>query len=283
MSIHHMNIIGKLFIIVFPFFFAEFTSHAQSATQQTAPPLTIYWENNNLTISGGNIPGNTLQINYLEDFCKSGSTNRKWNETTIPHKTELVYADENRKHIKLRTFVEGDIEVDHDIRAGEDDITFNLVLENKSDRFADVVWFQPCVRVDRFTNKTQDDYIDRCFIFTGSGLKTLNNTVRSDKGLYKGGQTYVPPGIDLNDVNPRPISPEKPINGLIGCFSDDNKWLMATAWDHVQELFQGVFVCIHSDPRIGGLGPGELKKLKGKIYFLPNDTEGLLKRYRRDF
>jgi hypothetical protein len=58
---------------------------------------------------------------------------------------------------------------------------------------------------------------------------------------------------------------------------------MATAWDHYQELFQGIFVCIHSDPRIGGLKAGEVKKLKGKLYFMNNDPKELLKRYKQDF
>ena len=34
---------------------------------------------------------------------------------------------------------------------------------------------------------------------------------------------------------------------------------------------------------VGGLAPGETKKIHGKIYLLPNDVDGLLKRYRADF
>lgn len=275
--------IRQLFPAIFFVICTGCISHAQHSTEKNTGALSIRWENNNLTIRGNDLPGKSMEITYLEDFCRTGSTNREWRQTTIPHTTELVYADQNARHIKLRSVVEGNIEVSHDIRAGEDEVTFNLVLENKSDRFVDIDWFQPCIRVDRFTNRTQNDYIDRCFIFTDAGLKTLNNTLRSEKGLYKAGQTYVPQGINLNDVNPRPISPEKPVNGLIGCYSDDNKYLMATAWDHYQELFQGVFVCIHSDPRVGGLKAGEVKKLSGKIYFLPNNPDELLIRYRRDF
>ena len=58
---------------------------------------------------------------------------------------------------------------------------------------------------------------------------------------------------------------------------------MATAWDQTQELFQGVIVCIHNDPRVGGLDPGETKRLRGKLYLLANDPDELLRRYRRDF
>ena len=111
----------------------------------------------------------------------------------------------------------------------------------------------------------------------------LDQTRRTEEAIYRGGQVYVPAGINLDDVNPRPISPDQPINGLIGCVSADNQWLLTTAFDRTQELFQGVIVCIHNDPRVGGLKPGEVKELHGKLYFLKNDSKALLKRYERDF
>ncbi|MEK7674234.1 MAG: hypothetical protein AAB676_00180 [Verrucomicrobiota bacterium] len=87
----------------------------------------------------------------------------------------------------------------------------------------------------------------------------------------------------MQDVNPRPISPDRPVNGLMGCFSGDSKYLLAMAWDRTQELFQGVIVCLHNDPHVGGLKAGETKKLRGKVYFLKNDPANLLERYHRDF
>ena len=63
-----------------------------------------------------------------------------------------------------------------------------------------------------------------------------------------------------------------------------NDWFMlATAWEPYQELFQGVGVCVHSDFRIGGLKPGETKKIRGKLYVVPADADALLRRYERDF
>ena len=111
----------------------------------------------------------------------------------------------------------------------------------------------------------------------------LDQLPRNEEALYRGGQVYVPKGINRDDVNPRPISPVTPANGLIGCFSADNRYLLATAWDQTQHLFQGVIVCIHSDPHVGGLKPHETKKLRGKIYFMKNDPAKLLKQYQRDF
>jgi len=265
------------------FGFARFSKNSPEEMTKRSDSLYVQWKNNTLTISGEDLPGKKMNINYLEAFCKTGSTNRKWEETTIPHKTELISTEDNDKHIKLRTIVKPGIEVMHDIRAGKDEVEFSLVIHNNGDKAIDIDWFQPCISVDQFTNRKQEDYISRCFIFTGSGLTTLDKTRRTEEAVYKGGQVYVPAGINLKDVNPRPISPDQPVNGLIGCFSDDNKYIMATAWDNYQELFQGIFVCIHSDPRIGGLKAGEVKKLRGKLYIVENDPEKLLQRYRRDF
>ena len=250
---------------------------------RAASGLAIAWTNNMLTVTAPDLPGDKLDTWYLEAFCRTGSTKRDWRQTTIPHKTELLAADEVGKRLRLRTKVEPNVEVLHDIRARQNEVEFNLTLKNQGDQFLDVDWFQPCMRVDRFTGLKQSNYVSRCFIFTDHGLTTLDKTKRTEDALYRGGQVYVPAGINLDDVNPRPISPEKPVNGLIGCVSPDGKFLLATAWDQTQELFQGVIVCIHNDPRVGGLKPGESKKLRGKLYFMKNDPEALLKRYERDF
>ena len=77
---------------------------------------------------------------------------------------------------------------------------------------------------------------------------------------YVPGQVYCPAHVDRDDVNPRPLSPLVPSHGLIGCFSGDAKWIMASAWEPYQELFQGVITCVHSDFRLGGLKPGETKQ-----------------------
>ena len=245
--------------------------------------LTIAWTNNMLSVFGPDISGGKIDIWYLEAFCRSGSTRRDWGQTTIPHRTELVSADQKGKRITLRTAVAPNVEVAHDIRAGKDEVDFRLTLKNRGNEFVDVQWFQPCMRVGRFTGGTQSNYINKSFIFTGRGLTLLDKTRRTEEAIYRGGQVYVPKGIDLNDVNPRPISPDQPVNGLIGCVSADDRYLLAMAWDQTQELFQGVIVCLHNDPRVGGLKPGETKKLHGKVYFLRNDPKALLKRYERDF
>lgn len=162
-------------------------------------------------------------------------------------------------------------------------VEFAVELKNLGDAPADLEWFEPCIHVDRFTGRQQTNYIQRCFIFTAGGRTMLDQLPRNEEALYRGGQVYVPAGINHDDVNPRPISPVTPANGLSGCISADNQYLLATAWDKTQHLFQGVIVCIHSDPHVGGLQPHETKKLRGKIYFMKNDPAKLQQQYQRDF
>ena len=227
--------------------------------------LRLTWRDNLLTVLAPHLPGGKVEIWYLEAFCRSGSTNRDWRQTVIPHETEKLNADDDGKHLRLRSTVEPGVVVVHEIRAGRDEVDFQLTATNPTDQFVDVQWAQPCIRVGPFTGLGQEDYIRRSFLYTDHGRVLLDQTRRTEEAIYRGGQVYVPAGIDLNDVNPRPLSPDVPVNGLIGCVSGDGKLLLATAWDRTQELFQGVIVCLHSDFRIGGLKPGERKRIRGKM------------------
>jgi hypothetical protein len=244
--------------------------------------LLLSWTNNLLTISGAVLPDGKLDIWYLEAFCRPGAAQQKWDKTVIPHKTKLVSA--TPQHLRFHTTVGPAVGVNHEVRAGEDEVELRFEFKNDGTEAVPIQWFQPaCIRVDRFTGCGQSNYTARSFIFTERGLMTLDKTRRTEDALYRGGQVYVPAGINLSDANPRPICRDQPTNGLIGCFSADGKMLLATASDSTHELFEGVYVCLHSDPRVGGLAAGESKTVRAKIYFLPNDTEALVKRYHKDF
>jgi hypothetical protein len=247
-------------------------------------PLAISWTNNLLTVSDPRLPEGKLEIWYLEAFCRSGAWSRDWRQTTLAHKTTLIRADPDQRRLEFRTQVTPDIEVRHEVQAGSDELDLQFDFTNSGPAPVDLQWFEPaCIRVAPFTGRTQSNYTTRSFIFTSNGLTSLDRLRRTTKALYLGGQVYLPPTVRLADGNPRPICLDHPVNGLIGCFSSDNKWLLATASDHTHELFEGVYVCLHSDPRLDGLSPGEAKRRRSKIYLLPNDPEKLLARYRRDF
>lgn len=258
-----------------------------------------------LVIAGAQIPGGEIRINYLEAYCRANSTDADWVEhTVIRHRNELVSASPDGREIRLRDTLTDGVVVNHLITAGVDDVTFELVAHNPTDRRSEAHWAQPCVRLGAFTGFDADysrgdlnDYLSKCFIFLPgaaaptpgdkslalSVLTRMPTPVWETKARYTPGQVWAAPGVPRTDVNPRPLNPQTPANGLIGCFSGDETMIFATAWEPYQELFQGVARCLHSDFRLGGLEAGETKRIKGKIYVVPNDVAALLARYGRDF
>jgi hypothetical protein len=245
--------------------------------------LRVAWTNNLLTVRGAGIPGGKLDVWYLEAFCRGGAHTQAWGRTTLPHKTVLLTNEADRV-LRFRTAVQTNVEVTHVITAGADEIDFQFTLANHGTEDMDAQWFQPaCIRVEQFTGRVQSNYTTRSFIFTERGLTTLAETRRTEDALYRGGQVFLMPGVSTNDANPRPLSHDRPTNGLIGCFSADGRQLLATASSATHELFEGVYVCLHSDPHIGGLKAGETKVIRAKLYVLTNDVPALLRRYTRDF
>jgi hypothetical protein len=261
-----------------------------SASGQEPQLLKISWEKNYLTVHG-NFPGNELRTHYLEAYCRPGSTNQDWRtETVIPHTAEKLEASADGKIIKLRNKLADGVVVDHTITAASDEVDFRLVAHNPTDKPSLAHWAQPCIRVDRFTGAGTADarelvpaYARKCFLFIDGKLTRMPTEPWADKARYIPGQVYCPAGVDRNDVNPRPLSSLIPSNGLCGCFSADEKQIFAVAFEPYQEIFQGVIACIHNDFRVGGLAPGETKKIRGKMYFVPADVPQLVKRFERDF
>jgi hypothetical protein len=264
--------------------------------------FTLSWTNNLLTVSNANLPGGKLEIWYPEAFCKKGSTDRDWGETALAQKTiqasgsplgvigssnrRIDLTPNSRSLLTFQTTIQPNVVLLHAVSLDVDCLTILFQFSNGGIAPVDLDWFQPaCIRVDKFTGCNQSNYTSKSFIFTERGLTTLDKTARrsENEARYHGGQVYVPKGVNLADVNPRPICHDLPTNGLIGCFSADGKYLLATASDNTHELFEGVYVCLHSDPHVGGLAPGQTKTIRSKIYFMTNDVNALLKRYQADF
>lgn len=253
-----------------------------AVTAAEPEPLRLSWKENILTISCEQIPGREIQVNYLEAYCRPGSTDRDWSETTIGHATRLISADLNGRSLKLECRLKDGVVVSHEIESIADEVRFTLVARNPTDKESLAHWAQPCMRVDKFTGRSQQTYLEKSFVFLDDKLARMPTPNWATKARYVPGQVWSPKGVDRNDVNPRPLSPDVPSNGLIGCYSADESKILAMAWEPYQELFQGVIVCLHSDFRIGGLKPGETKHIRGRIY-LAADAEELLSRYRKDF
>lgn len=262
---------------------------ASTFTFTQASNLTLAREKNDLVIQGADLPKGEIRINYLEAYCRTHSTSADWHDTTIGHTTELVSLSDDKKTMKLRCAVRDGVIVDHIITASADEVTFAITAHNPSATASGAHWAQPCIRLGDFTGydstgKDIDDYLPKCFLFLNGRLTRMSEIKPWIKeARYIPGQVWCPKEVPRTDVNPRPLSPMVPSNGLIGCFSGDEKQLFAVAFEPHQELFQGVARCLHSDFRIGGLAPGETKLIRGKIYILPNDVPALLSRYSKDF
>ncbi|MEI7920703.1 MAG: hypothetical protein WCJ40_02220 [Planctomycetota bacterium] len=257
-------------------------------------PLGLSWKENLLTISGDQIPGGKITVWYIEAYCRAGSTARNWQDTVFPHTTKVLEASKDQTRIVLESKLEDGVVVRHTILSTKDSVNFELEAFNPTNRQSDAHWGQPCMRVDRFVGMkpeyASEGYLSKSFLFvenpeTKQPQQVFLNKLQpwSKLAKYTPGQVWAGPGVSRNDLNPRPLSPIKTANGLIGCVSSDGKKILATAWEPYQELFQGVIVCLHSDFRIGGLAPGEKRLLKGRIYVVENNLELLLNRYQKDF
>ena len=249
-------------------------------------PLTLDWEKNFLTIRGGALPEEGIRTHYLEAYCRAGSTDADWvKHTVIPHQTELVEAADDGSWLKLRCRLEDGLVVDHHLEVIDGGVAIHIVANNPTGKRSEAHWAQPCMRVGTFTGAGQaetDDayaYIRKSFVFLDGKLERLPTRDWALKARYMPGQVWAGPGVPRSDVNPRPLHPEVPSCGLIGCFSADDQWILAMTFEPYQELFQGVIRCLHSDFRLGGIEAGESLEIEGMIHLVPNDVPALLKRH----
>ncbi len=270
--------------------------HADERPEKPANvPLRLSWKKNILTIegsddpSGPRLPGGKMDVLYIEAYCRPNSQTTDWGRTVIGHRTEVVSLSDDRTRLALRCTLRDGVVVDHVITAKHDEIDFRIIARNPTAKASEAHWAQPCIRVGAFTgrgdpqNPRTFEYIEKSFVFLEGKLERMPTRDWAREARYVPGQVWAAPSVPRTDVNPRPLSKHTPSNGLIGCFSADDRTVFATAFEPYQELFQGVITCLHSDFRIGGLAPGQTKKIRGKIYIVPNDLPALLRRYHRDF
>ena len=278
-KLRHMRVPSTLLLLLG----AAFAAHAE-------PTLTLARDKNWLVVRGPHLPGGEIRTNYLEAYCRAGSTDADWKtHTTIPHTSEVLSLSDDARTLRLRDTLADGVTVEHTIVAGDDEVDFQLTAHNPTAKASEAHWAQPCVRLGAFTGFTAEgipspeDYLPKCFLFLDGKLTRMPTPQWATQARYIPGQVWCPQHVPRTDVNPRPLSPLVPSNGLIGCYSGDEKWIWATAWEPYQELFQGVARCLHSDFRLGGLAPGETKRIHGKMYIVPANVDELLRRYTRDF
>jgi len=158
--------------------------------------LLASWKNNVLTITGPHLPVPQVEIQYLEAFCRPGSHDRAWSETTIPHRTRLLSQQDSGKRLVLETTLSDGVTVSHTITAGDDDIEFLLGAHNPTSRESAAHWAQPCIRVGAFTgsNDTADprDFLRKCFVFLSGKLARMPTSPWATSARYTPGQVWCP-------------------------------------------------------------------------------------------
>lgn len=261
---------------------------AAGAEPPRGGPLTLARDGHWLAIRGPGLPGDGIRVLYLETYCRAGSTKADWGDTAMAYETETLEASPDGRRLRLRDRVIDGLVVEHEIVARDDEVEFRLVAHNPTAVRSQAHWAQACVQLAGFTGRDPagpdiEDYLPKCFVFLDGRLERMPTRDWARQARYTPGQVWRPAHVPETDVNPRPLNPRRPSNGLIGCFSHDERLVFATAWEPYQELFQGVIRCLHADFRLGGLEPGETRRVRGRIYVVPADIPALLARYERDF
>ena len=143
-------------------------------------PLTLAFEQPHwLVIRGPELPGKEIRINYLEAYCRAGSTDADWvKHTVIPHKAEVLSLSDDRRTLRLRDILTDGVIVEHTVTTKADEVDFRLVARNPGSQRSEAHWAQPCVRLGDFTGfdprgRDLDDYLPKCFIFLNGKLVRL--------------------------------------------------------------------------------------------------------------
>ena len=132
--------------------------------------FTVSWTNNLLTLRHPQLPGGSLDAYYLEAFLRTGANQQNWGKSVLPHKTQLLAADQKSRWLKFHTEVQPGVEVLHEVRAKRDAVEVTFKIRNRLAEPVDLQWFQPaCIRVATFTGRDQQSFIDRSFIYTAKG------------------------------------------------------------------------------------------------------------------
>jgi hypothetical protein len=139
-----------------------------------------------LTVIGAWLPRGHLKIQYLEAFCRPGSTDRDWRQTVIPHRTELLSRSTDGQMLKLRSTLADGVVVSHTLTADRDEVTFQLVATNPTSRVSEAHWAQPCIRVNTFTGRGQKEYVPQCFVFLDGRLTRLPTQPWAKQARYVG-------------------------------------------------------------------------------------------------
>ncbi len=124
-----------------------------SPASAAKPALTLSHEAPHwLVIHGDHIPGKRVRINYLEAYCRAGSTAADWGQdTVVRHQTQVISINEDKTVLRLRDKVSDGLIVEHAIKVCGDEFEFVISTHNPTDQPSVAHWDQPCIRLGDFT------------------------------------------------------------------------------------------------------------------------------------
>ena len=140
------------------------------------------------------------------------------------------------------------------------------------------------------------DFVGRCFVVTADGVTRLTDTARHpDTRRPKDDDQHSPPWVQryVPSWMPHPGQPvaswgnssDRPTESLVGVVSRDGKHLAAWGCRRCVGIGQGWHDCLHLLPDMSLDYDPATNRIESVaiLYFLPNDPDALLARYREDF
>lgn len=162
----------------------------------------------------------------------------------------------------------GRLEMEVGLRGEMDCVTIRIGMKNISDVRRDMDFTLDSCFSSVFAPNFRDHEGSRTFIYTDDGFVPINRMPRRvyDRLLL---QFY----------------PQQLFRApFLAIVSRDGDWLISQTAVEAESLFNNwEYGCQHPIPPLESLNVGEEKVIENKIYFLSNNLENLLERWRRDF
>ncbi len=161
--------------------------------------LSLSWDHELLTIHGDHLPGKALEVWYLEAYCRPRLDNEGLERDGHSPHHHLVAASPDGRLIKLQSRLGDGVMVDHEIRAGDDEVDFRLIASNPTAVESQAHWAQPCIRVEKYAGikreSASEAYLPRCFVYVDGKPARLPTTPWAREACYTPGQVWCPDGV----------------------------------------------------------------------------------------
>lgn len=140
------------------------------------------------------------------------------------------------------------------------------------------------------------DFVNRCFLYTNRGFVRMTDTKRFPDTRRPSDHEYnSPPWVqryvpvwEEHPGQPKAswgVSTDRPVYSLVGAVSRDGEHLAAWGCYQCSGIGQGWHDCLHLLPELSLDYDGETNRIASRsvFYFMENDPDKLLARYKADF